>query len=89
VGAYPEGAVQSRRVVFSGRLFPILLLALQLVVTFVFFFWPAAQALAQSVQQGMRLVYRPALSGSKISRPFWPIPLTHTGRRLNLGRSSG
>jgi len=27
-----------RRVVFSGRLFPVLLLAPQLVVTFVFFF---------------------------------------------------
>src|SRR5271156_5539252 len=40
-----------RRVVFSGRLFPALLLAPQLAVTIVFFFWPAAQALVQSVRR--------------------------------------
>src|SRR5713101_8442381 len=33
-----------RRVVFSGWLLPALLLAPQLAVTLVFFFWPAAQA---------------------------------------------
>jgi sn-glycerol 3-phosphate transport system permease protein len=38
-----------RRVVFAGRLFPALLLMPQLAVTMVFFFWPAAQALVQSV----------------------------------------
>ena len=38
-----------RRVVFAGRLFPALLLMPQLAVTIVFFFWPAAQALLQSV----------------------------------------
>ena len=37
---------------FSGRLFPVLLLTPQLAVTFVFFFWPAAQAIMQSVQRG-------------------------------------
>jgi sn-glycerol 3-phosphate transport system permease protein len=41
-----------RRVVFPGRLFPLLLLGPQLAVTFVFFFWPAAQAILQSVQRG-------------------------------------
>ncbi|MBV8121173.1 MAG: sn-glycerol-3-phosphate ABC transporter permease UgpA [Alphaproteobacteria bacterium] len=40
-----------RRVIFSGRLFPILLLTPQLIVTIVFFFWPAAQALRQSVER--------------------------------------
>jgi sn-glycerol 3-phosphate transport system permease protein len=40
-----------RRVVFSGRLFPALLLMPQLAVTIVFFFWPAAQALLQSVER--------------------------------------
>jgi sn-glycerol 3-phosphate transport system permease protein len=40
-----------RRVVFSGRVFPILLLMPQLAVTIVFFFWPAAQALLQSVER--------------------------------------
>jgi sn-glycerol 3-phosphate transport system permease protein len=37
------------RVVFAGRLFPALLLMPQLTVTIVFFFWPAAQAVVQSV----------------------------------------
>ena len=40
-----------RRVVFSGWLFPALLLAPQLAVTLVFFFWPAAQAILQSVRR--------------------------------------
>src|SRR5438270_1940694 len=37
-----------RRVIFSGWLFPALLLMPQLAVTLVFFFWPAAQAVLQS-----------------------------------------
>ena len=40
-----------RRVVFPGWLFPALLLAPQLTVTFVFFFWPAGQAILQSMQR--------------------------------------
>lgn len=41
-----------RRVVFSGRLFPMALLLPQLAVTVIFFFWPAGQAIVQSVQGG-------------------------------------
>jgi len=41
-----------RRVVFSGWLLPALLLLPQLAVTVVFFFWPAGQAMVQSVQGG-------------------------------------
>ena len=41
-----------RRVVFPGWLFPVMLLGPQLAVTFVFFFWPAGQAVLQSVQRG-------------------------------------
>ena len=40
-----------RRVVFAGWLFPALLLTPQLAVTLVFFFWPAAQAILQSVRR--------------------------------------
>ncbi|HEU0155435.1 MAG TPA: glycerol-3-phosphate transporter permease, partial [Stellaceae bacterium] len=40
-----------RRTVFPGRLFPALLLLPQLAVTFVFFFWPAGQALLESVRR--------------------------------------
>jgi sn-glycerol 3-phosphate transport system permease protein len=40
-----------RRVVFDGRLLPYLLVAPQLAVTLVFFFWPAAEAVYFSTQQ--------------------------------------
>jgi len=38
-----------RRVVFNNRLLPYLLVAPQLVITLVFFIWPASQALWQSM----------------------------------------
>lgn len=38
-----------RRVIFSNKLLPYFLLAPQLVVTLVFFFWPAGQAVHMSV----------------------------------------
>jgi len=41
-----------RRVVFAGWLFPAVLLLPQLAVTVIFFFWPAGQAIIQSVQGG-------------------------------------
>jgi sn-glycerol 3-phosphate transport system permease protein len=37
-----------KRTVFSGKLLPYALLAPQLLVTFVFFYWPAGQAVYQS-----------------------------------------
>src|SRR5215813_9867406 len=37
-----------RRTIFHGRLLPYLLLVPQLAVTFIFFYWPASQALWQS-----------------------------------------
>ncbi len=40
-----------RRVVFAGWWFPALFLLPQLAVTIVFFFWPAGQALLQSVRR--------------------------------------
>jgi sn-glycerol 3-phosphate transport system permease protein len=40
-----------RRAVFPGKLLPALLLTPQLAVTIVFFFWPAGQALLQSVRR--------------------------------------
>jgi sn-glycerol 3-phosphate transport system permease protein len=38
-----------RRVIFPGKLLPYLLLLPQLIVTTVFFFWPAGQAIYQSM----------------------------------------
>ena len=38
-----------RRVIFPNRVLPYLLVAPQLAITIVFFFWPAAQAIYQSV----------------------------------------
>jgi sn-glycerol 3-phosphate transport system permease protein len=40
-----------RRVVFGGKLLPYLLLAPQVAVTLVFFFWPAGQAIWQSTHR--------------------------------------
>jgi len=40
-----------RRVVFDGKLLPYLLVAPQLAVTLVFFFWPAAEAVYFSTQR--------------------------------------
>ena len=40
-----------RRVVFEGKLLPYLLVAPQLAVTLVFFFWPAAEAIYFSTQR--------------------------------------
>ena len=40
-----------KRVVFNSRWLPWILLAPQVIVITLFFFWPAAQALLQSVQQ--------------------------------------
>jgi sn-glycerol 3-phosphate transport system permease protein len=42
---------QEKRVVFRSRWLPWLLVAPQMLVVGVFFFWPAAQALLQSLQQ--------------------------------------
>ncbi|PZO82466.1 MAG: sn-glycerol-3-phosphate ABC transporter permease UgpA [Mesorhizobium amorphae] len=39
------------RVVFPNKLLPYLLLAPQLAITLVFFYWPASQALRQSMQR--------------------------------------
>src|SRR6266852_799426 len=41
-----------RRVIFSGWVCPAVLLTPQLAVTIVFFFWPAGQAIVQSVTGG-------------------------------------
>ncbi len=40
----------NKRAVFSEKLLPYLLLAPQIAITVVFFFWPASQALLQSVK---------------------------------------
>jgi sn-glycerol 3-phosphate transport system permease protein len=49
MGAAAQVAGQ-KRVVFGNRVLPYLLLAPQLIITVVFFFWPAGQALWQSLQ---------------------------------------
>lgn len=38
-----------RRVIFNNRILPYLLLAPQIIITVIFFFWPASQAIYQSV----------------------------------------
>lgn len=43
------GEFMQRRVIFNNKWLPYLLLAPQIVITLVFFFWPAFQAIYQSV----------------------------------------
>ena len=40
-----------KSVVFNNKLLPYLLLVPQLIITFVFFYWPASQAVWQSFQR--------------------------------------
>lgn len=43
--------MQTKRVIFQGQVLPALLVLPQLIVTLVFFVWPASQAIYQSVLQ--------------------------------------
>jgi sn-glycerol 3-phosphate transport system permease protein len=43
-----NGGVMENRAIFSGRLLAFLLVAPQLLISLIFFYWPAAQALWQS-----------------------------------------
>jgi sn-glycerol 3-phosphate transport system permease protein len=45
------GSVMEKRVIFKNRFVPYVLVAPQIVITLVFFIWPASQALYQSVLQ--------------------------------------
>jgi sn-glycerol 3-phosphate transport system permease protein len=51
----------NRRAIFNNKLLPYVLLVPQLAVTLVFFFWPAGQAVAQSVLRqdpfGLRITF--------------------------------
>ena len=38
-----------KSVVFNNKLLPYLLLVPQLIITFIFFYWPASQAVWQSL----------------------------------------
>ena len=49
MGVAPSEGSYAQRVVFRNRVLPYLLVAPQLVITLVFFIWPAGQALFQSV----------------------------------------
>jgi sn-glycerol 3-phosphate transport system permease protein len=40
-----------KRVVFKNKILPYILVAPQIIITLVFFIWPASQALYQSVLQ--------------------------------------
>jgi sn-glycerol 3-phosphate transport system permease protein len=47
--ALPSNTMQTKRMTFPGRWLPYALLAPQVIVTLVFFIWPASQALYQSL----------------------------------------
>ena len=85
-----QGRRSDRKVVFNGKLLPYLLLPPQLAVTFVFFFWPAGQAVWPAVPAAGRL--RPAArpsSGFEISptvrRPAYRDAVRNTLGLLDRG----
>jgi sn-glycerol 3-phosphate transport system permease protein len=55
------GFLMEKRVVFKNRVLPYILVAPQIIITMVFFIWPAFMALYQSVQQqdpfGLKTVF--------------------------------
>ena len=61
-----------KRVIFQHKLLPYLLVAPQLAVTIIFFVWPAAQALQQSVFIEGAFGGNAELSGSRISNRSSP-----------------
>jgi ABC-type sugar transport system permease subunit len=56
-----------KRVLFKSAWLPWVLIAPQMAVILVFFFWPAGQALYQSVLQQDAFGATPSLSGWRIS----------------------
>jgi len=54
-----------QRVVFPNKVLPYLLVAPQLILTFVFFFWPASQAIYQSMMREDPFGLRSAFVGLK------------------------
>ncbi len=54
--------MQTKRMTFPGRFLPYALLAPQVIVTLIFFIWPAGQALYQSLLREDVLGY---------ARPSW------------------
>lgn len=72
-----------KRVIFNDRLLPYLLLAPQLAVTLVFFFWPAAQAIRQSLLREDAFGLRSEFVGLEnyaevLSDPFYLNAVTNT-----------
>jgi len=67
-----------KRSIFGGRLLPYALLAPQLAVTLVFFYWPASQAVWQSflledafgLGSGSRIT-RPSSASRTTTSPLW------------------
>lgn len=63
-----------KRTVFSNRLLPWLLLAPQLAITFLFFLWPAAQAVRQSFLRQDAFGLNTAFVGLANFRALWDSP---------------
>ncbi len=67
--------MQTKRVIFSSRWLPYALLAPQVAVTLVFFIWPAAQALYQSVLRQDAFGFRTTFVGLANFRRLFADPL--------------
>ncbi len=91
----PSGTFRERTFMSSSRLgvrlrwLPYLLVAPQLVITVIFFIWPAGEVLWYSLQSVDPLVFPANLSGWNLSRFFTTVIIsTPSGRRLNSARWS-
>ena len=76
-----------RRVVFEGRALPYLLLAPQIAITLVFFFWPAGQAVYQSFLLQDAFGLRQTFVGLENFRTLLgdPLYLDSAGRSIVFG----
>lgn len=63
-----------KRTIFSNQLLPWLLLAPQLIITFVFFLWPAAQAIRQSFLREDAFGTRTTFVGLENFARLWSSP---------------
>ncbi len=73
-----------KRTIFQNRLLPWLLLAPQLIITAVFFLWPAGQAMWQSVLRQDAFGFRTTFVGSANYLALWNDPLYLASMQVTL-----
>src|SRR5258708_34165432 len=77
-----------KSVVFNNKLLPYLLLVPQLIITFVFFYWPAGQAVWQSFQREDAFGLHTEFVGLENFQPLFTQPAYYKARLTTLAFSS-